>query len=276
MGLAYSSAVHAFIERQGGLVDHVEVPYELLRHDPRVVSIGDSVPIVLHCASLSIAGTEPCLDNVIDDIGAWVGRTGTPWIGEHLAFVTAARGDASLDAQPYAPGEPYNIGYTVSPPMNASTVERAAHALERYARRFPVPIIVENSPVYFAMPGSTMAQSRFIRDVCARAGAGLLLDLAHFCITCGTSGADPLREIDALPLERVVEIHISGIERQAGGAWDDHTSPAPDIVYRLLARVMTRASPRAVTLEYNWSSRFPPALFVQELERVRGVCRASP
>ena len=80
-------------------------------------------------------------------------------------------------------------------------------------------------------------------------------------------------QVEALPLERVVEIHISGIEQQADAAWDDHASRAPDIVYRLLEQVLHRASPRAVTLEYNWSSRFPQAWLGEELERVRGICR---
>ena len=275
VGLAYSTSVHAFIEQRRALVDHVEIPYELLRHDPCVVAIADKVPVVLHCASLSIAGTVPCPDGVADDIDQWVRRTGTPWIGEHLAFITARRSEAGDIAEPYAPGEPYNIGYTVSPPMNAATVERAGRALERHARRFAVPIIVENSPVYFAVPGSTMAQTAFIREVCDRADAGLLLDLAHFCITCKASRVDPLQEVDALPLERVVEIHISGIEQQADAAWDDHASRAPEIVYRLLAQVLHRASPRAVTLEYNWSSRFREAWLGEELERVRGVCRGE-
>ena len=273
VGLAYSTSVHAFIEQHRTLVDHVEVPYELLRHDPRVISIGERIPVVLHCASLSIAGTVPCPDGVATDIDQWVGRTGTPWIGEHLAFVTASRGEAGEAAQPCAPGEPYNIGYTVSPPMNASTVERAGQALKRYAARFPVPIIVENSPIYFAVPGSTLTQAAFIREVCDRADAGLLLDLAHFSITSQASDVDPLRQVEALPLERVVEIHISGIEQQVDAAWDDHASRAPDIVYRLLEQVLHRASPRAVTLEYNWSSRFPQAWLGEELERVRGICR---
>lgn len=275
VGLAYSTSVHAFIDRHRALVDHVEIPYELLRHDPRVIAIRDTVPVVLHCASLSIAGTVPCPEGVTADIDRWVGRTETPWIGEHLAFITASRGEAGEIASPVAPGEPYNIGYTVSPPMNAATVERAGRALERYAARFDVPIIVENSPVYFAVPGSTMQQPAFIREVCERADAGLLLDLAHFCITAQASGVDPLRQVAALPLERVVEIHISGIEQQADAAWDDHASRAPGIVYRLLEQVLQRASPCAVTLEYNWSSRFPQSWLGEELGRVRGVCRGE-
>jgi uncharacterized protein (UPF0276 family) len=278
IGLAYSALVHAFVERHDTAVDHIEIPYELLRHNPRVAAIHPKVPIILHCASLSIAGTEPCPESMICDIGKWADITETPWIGEHLAFITASRIEAGRFVQAHALGEPYNIGYTVSPPMNASTVDRVGRALKRYARRFSVPIIVENSPLYFAMPGSTMAQTRFIRDVSDLADAGLLLDLAHFCITCQTFGVDPVEEVTALPLERVVEIHISGIEQQAEGMWDDHASPAPEIVYRLLECVMERAEPRAITLEYNWSSRFSTTLLTEELDRVRGICkrRASP
>jgi hypothetical protein len=265
--------VHAYIDRGVSQVDHVEVPYELLRHDPRVVDVGRKLPIILHCASLSIAGTRPCSEDVIGEIAEWARQTKTPWIGEHLAFITASRSEVSQGAQPYAPAEPYNIGYTVSPPMNPSTVARAVRALTEYARRFSVPIIVENSPLYFASPGSTMRQSCFIGEVCERANAGLLLDLSHFCITCNTTKVDPIKELESLPLRRVMEVHISGVEWQSDAAWDDHTSVAPDIVYELLELLMEHATPRAITLEYNWSARFPDALFSKELERVRSICK---
>jgi len=272
VGLAYSSAAHAFIDTHRNAVDHVEIPFELLRHDPRVLAVRDLVPVILHCASLSIAGTEACSEQTISDIQMWVERSATPWIGEHLAFVTASRRQASV---PYAPGEPYNIGYTVSPVMNEDMVISVSRALINYGRRFAVPMIIENSPVYFAAPGTTLVQSRFISEICESSGAGLLLDLAHHLITTRVAQIDPISELEKLPLERVVEIHLSGIDEQSDGMWDDHATPASALLYSLLDRVLQRVRPRAVTLEYNWSSRFSHSFFSKELARVRQICRMA-
>ena len=83
------------------------------------------------------------------------------------------------------------------------------------------------------------------------------------------TGGDATKEIGRLPLERVVEIHISGLNKQSGVVWDDHATPAPAAVFDLLERVMQRARPRALTLEYNWSPNFPQAILKAHLERVR-------
>src|SRR5258708_1446122 len=115
VGLAYSSTIRDFVDRHGTEVDHVEIPFELLRHDPGVLNWRDMPPAILHCASLSIAGSRRCSEDTIYQIAGFADRIGTPWIGEHLAFISADRSEAGPRPEEYAPGEPYNIGYTVSP-----------------------------------------------------------------------------------------------------------------------------------------------------------------
>jgi uncharacterized protein len=269
VGIAYSAYVPTLLDRYPDSIDYVEVPYELLRHDPRVIEVGWRTPIVLHCASLSIGGTIPCPEQTIHEIKDWVDRTNTPWVGEHLAYITASRSEAGTNPQPYAPDEPYNIGYTVSPPMNEVTLERTIRNLNSYEQLFDVRLLVENSPLYFRMPTTTMSQSEFIQGLCSQTSVGLLLDLAHLYITSLTMGFDPLDELERLPLERVVEVHISGVDAQLGGFWDDHARPAPGILYQMLARVAQSAMPQAVTLEYNWSTSFPATTLLKELETVR-------
>ncbi|MEV4921283.1 multinuclear non-heme iron-dependent oxidative enzyme ApyH [Streptomyces roseoverticillatus] len=274
IGIAYSRTTPGLISRNPGLLDYVEVPFELLRHDPTVTDALGATPAVLHCASLSLAGSVPPADSVMSSIEEWVGETGTPWLGEHLSFITAERAHTDPSADAYAPGEPWNIGYTVSPPMNLETVESVVRSLERAASRFSVPLIVENPPVYFPMPGSTMSQVEFISEVTARSGVGLLLDLAHFCITSRTLGYDAPAELARFPLDRVVEVHVSGFSEEAGGWWDNHASRAPEMELELLAMVVQRSPVRAVTLEYNWSSRFPESVLLEEIDRTRDVIDA--
>lgn len=269
VGVAYNGAVPAFLDLHPGLVDYVEVPYELLRHDPRVLEVRSLAPVVLHCASLSVGGTVPCPEQTLAEVGDWAARTETPWIGEHLAFITAERGHAGPAPQEYAPGEPYNIGYTVSPPMNEQTLRRTARNLEAYQERLGLPLLVENSPLYFRVPTSTMTQTEFLRALCGLTSAGLLLDLAHLYITSRTAGFDPVEELGRLPLERVVEVHVSGVDEQPDGLWDDHARRAPAVLRRMLARVAESARPRAVTLEYNWSTNFPAEALAEELAATR-------
>lgn len=264
LGLAHGPDILGFIESHPGLVDYVEVPFEQLRHSPELESIAEQAPVILHCASMSVAGFIPPSETTIQAISQEVSRTRTPWIGEHLAFVSAdgITEEAERDAAPT------NLTYTVCPQLSEETIDRVAQNLASLRTRFSVPIILENSPQYFAIPGSTMNMVDFVGEVLTRCDAGLLLDLSHFAITSYNTKCDALKEIDRLPLERVVEIHVSGLDTQSGVVWDDHAAPAPPLVFELLDRVLKRARPRALTLEYNWTA-FPQGLLLSHIQQTR-------
>ena len=56
VGLALGPGVNEFVSEYPELVDYVEIPFEQLRHAPEVGSIQEEIPVVLHCASMSVAG----------------------------------------------------------------------------------------------------------------------------------------------------------------------------------------------------------------------------
>lgn len=275
LGLAYSQQTPQLLDEHPDLVDYVEVPYELLRFRPEVVDISVRKPIVLHCASLSVAGPVSPPTDVMDEVRSWLERTGSPWLGEHLSFITAEREGNHDHLDAYAPGEPWNIGYTVSPALTEPALARVVDAVAEITAHMPVPLILENPPIYFPMPGSTMSQLEFIGELCRRCDVGLLLDLAHFYITARTLERDPFHELKAFPLARVLEVHISGVDEQQGGLWDNHAARAPEVELDLLAAVLERSQVRAVTLEYNWSSSFAREALLGEFVRVRSVIQKT-
>jgi len=250
LGLAYGPGFLEFVDANPGVVDYVEVPFEQLRHSPDVASIQEIVPVVLHCASMSIAGFIPPSEATLEAIARETDRTGTPWIGEHLAFVSADGISEAADRD----ATPTNLTYTLCPQLSEETIQRVAENLAVLRPRFGAPIILENSPQYFAIPGSTMNMVDFVAEVVTRCDVGLLLDLSHFAITSLNTGVEALEEIERLPLERVVEIHVS--------------APAPPLVFDLLERVMARSRPRALTMEYNWQA-FPESILLPHIDRTR-------
>ncbi len=265
IGIAYGPGTAQLVRDRPGAIDYVEMPFEQLRHDPSCGSIQESVPVILHCATMSVAGCTPPSIEALEAIARSARATRTPWIGEHLAFISAD----GLRADDGGDGPPVSLTYTVCPQLSHETVERVASNLAALRPRFDVPLILENSPQYFAIPGSTLSMVDFIGEVFARCDAGLLLDLSHFLIAMINTGADPVKDIARLPLERVVEIHVSGFSVQSGLAWDDHATPAPAAVFDLLERVCERARPKALTFEYNWSPSFPETVLWAQIDRAR-------
>jgi len=271
IGIAYNPYVDSLLDEDPHCIDYVEVPFELLCHDPSIIKILDRIPIVLHCASLSIAGSVKPKPETIKAIQEIASKTQTKWVGEHLSFITAERAQAGAYPIEYAPGEPFNIGYTVSPPYNSESLELVLKSLDNINADFDVPFIVENAPTYFVPPGSTMSQLEFIDKLCQKSDVGMLLDLAHLYISSDTQQYDPIEALKNYPLERVREIHISGVHLDQGQLWDNHAEKAPPIIYELLSIALETAKPWGITLEYNWSTKFPIENVFEEIEKVK-IC----
>lgn len=268
-GLAHGPGTLGFLDRNPGVLDFVEIPFELFRHDPAAVSVRDSIPVILHCASMSIAGFVPPTKATLEEIGRTAEGIGTPWIGEHLAFMMAdplpdvRKGAALHDAT--------TLTYTVCPQLSEEVVDVACRNLADLQSQFSMPLVVENSPQYFPIPGSTMSIVDFVISVHRRAKVGMLLDLTHFTISSLNMGFDPHQEILRLPLEQLVEMHISGLDVQEGTAWDNHGEVANETVLQLATAVLERAQPRAITFEYNWAPDLPDNVLLDQIARIRRV-----
>lgn len=273
VGLAYGPAARALLGGHRDLIDYVEVPFEHLRHDPGTVAAIDGVPVVLHCASMSIAGFVGPDDETLAAIASWAERVATPWIGEHLAFVLADDPEALAGG---ADAGPTRLTYTMAPQLSERVLRRVGENLARLRERFEQEIIVENSPQYFDVPGSEMSQVAFIAEVAERFDVGLLLDLTHLAVSAHNLGFDAGDALEDLPLDRVVEVHVSGMSVQDGIAWDDHATLAPAPVLELLRKALDEASPRAVTLEYNWAPDHRLDAVVDQIEVVRAMAAARP
>jgi uncharacterized protein (UPF0276 family) len=255
VGAAYAPYVPALLNRKPGLADYIELPFELIEHEPAVLEVEALAPVILHCASLNLAGFFPSPDWAWERVAQHMRDLHSPWLGEHLAFLYGEDGRS--------------VGYTVAPALNGPTLIRVKENLDRARTALPAAIILENPPIYAAPAGSTMTVGQFFEELTAQSEVGILLDLTHHLITSRNCGLDPESALEAYPLERVVEIHLSGMTEQSGRAWDHHATRCPDAVWRLLDQALSRAQPRAITLEYNWSPLFPEEILGEDLVRAR-------
>jgi uncharacterized protein (UPF0276 family) len=108
----------------------------------------------------------------------------------------------------------------------------------------------------------------FISQVVHEADCGFLLDLAHARISATMLGESVQDYVQALLLNRLVEIHVSGPRhvRDNGRLIDAHKSLQEED-YSLLERVLELARPKAVSLEY-WRDN---KQLEQQLGRLRQI-----
>ena len=90
-----------------------------------------------------------------------------------------------------------------------------------------VKIIAENLPWHEQMPELKMAaEPAMIADFIEESDLGLLLDLSHAQISAQLMKVDPKDYVRRLPLDRLAELHLTGI-RMYGGFLTDHFELQP-------------------------------------------------
>jgi uncharacterized protein (UPF0276 family) len=106
----------------------------------------------------------------------------------------------------------------------------------------------------------------FISHVVREADCYFLLDLAHARVTAAMLGIPVRAHIQELPLDRLVEIHVSG-PRPIGeqGRWRDAHESMQEEDYALLEWILNLIRPLAVSLEY-WRDS---TLLRKQLQRLR-------
>jgi uncharacterized protein (UPF0276 family) len=116
---------------------------------------------------------------------------------------------------------------------------------------------VENTVAYFTL-GDPLDEPRFLRACLRAPGSHLLLDLHNLYTMALNCGFAPEHYLDALPLERVIEIHLSGgsmslpewLPSGVSLRLDGHDDAVPEPVWALAEQIVPRCpSLRGITLE---------------------------
>lgn len=214
-------------------------------------------PMVLHGVALSIGSVDPLDEAYLDLYAALCNETGALWASDHLCFSSA-----------------FGVEYHDLVPL-PFTDEAVAHVVERtraVKARLPVPFALENPSYYIAYADSRMSEAEFLREVLEGADCGLLLDVNNVYVNAQNHGYDARAFIDALPLERVVQIHMAGHYNDGTVIIDTHGDHIIPAVLDLYAYTLERTGPVSTLLE--WDHNIPPLeVLLAENDKVRAVGR---
>jgi len=222
--------------------------------------LGRRFQLIPHGLSLSPGTAEPIREDYVRAVGRLVDRVGAPWWSDHLAMTRAGRID---------------IGHLAPIPLNEEMLEIVSDNINGARSEVSAPFIIENIAYTLQIPGSEMVEAEFLARVIERTDSGLLLDLMNLHANSRNHGYDPYEFLAAIPLERVVQVHVIGGHYHHGVLIDSHSHRTPDEVWRLLEFVARRTSIKAVLIE--WDEQFPDfGVILGELTRAREVLAGNP
>jgi uncharacterized protein (UPF0276 family) len=241
LGIGLRSAHYAHILSQKPEIGFFEILTEnYLDTGGRPLHILDQIaeryPTVMHGVSMSIGATDPIDFDYLDKVKALAERTGARWVSDHICW-TGVLGRNTHDLLPL----PY-------------TEESLRHAVERVRVIQEVlerPLVLENPSTYLEFAVDDMTEWEFVARLAEEADCGLLLDVNNVYVSAFNHGWDPVAYIDAVPGDRVCQIHLAGHTHKGTHIIDTHSDHVVDPVWELYGHAVRTVGLRATLLEWD-------------------------
>jgi uncharacterized protein (UPF0276 family) len=213
--------------------------------------IAERYPIVMHGVSLSIGSTDPLDRAYLTELKALARRTHALWVSDHLCW-TGVTGKNTHDLLPM--------------PYTEEALRHTAARVRAVSDFLEAPILLENPSSYVEFAGSAMTEWDFLAALVREADCGLLLDVNNVFVSSFNHGFRVSEYFDALPFDRVVQMHVAGHTHHGTHIVDTHIGPVIDPVWTLAEEAYRRAGGASLLLE--WDAEIPPFQDVQrEAER---------
>jgi uncharacterized protein (UPF0276 family) len=116
-------------------------------------------------------------------------------------------------------------------------------------------ILVENVSSYLEFKHSTMPEWEFLREVAARTGCGILLDVNNIYVSSVNHGFDAMRYLRGIPATSVWELHLAGFDSNGTALIDTHGKPVADSVWTLYRHAVRRFG--AIPTLIEWDTDIP-------------------
>ena len=216
-------------------------------------------PMVMHGVSLSIGSTDALDLNYLRDLKALAQRIEPAWVSDHLCWTGVDHHNLhDLLPMPYTEAALNHL------------VARVSQVQELLGRR----LLLENVSSYVSFEADEMSEWAFIAQLARRADCELLLDVNNVYVSSRNHGFDAHEFIDAMPRERVRQIHLAGHEDHGSHLIDTHDQPVCDSVWALYAYAVKRLG--AVPTMIERDDHIPPlAELLAELDQARAVQAAA-
>ncbi|HEX9625724.1 MAG TPA: DUF692 domain-containing protein [Acidiferrobacterales bacterium] len=216
----------------------------------------------LHGVGLSLGSTDPLNARHLGRLRGLVARYEPALVSDHLSW-SSIGGRYLNDLLP--------LPYTDE--ALAHVVGRIRAAQDLLGRR----LLIENPSTYLQFGHSTISEWEFLAEVARAADCDILLDVNNVYVSACNHGFDPGAYLNAMPPERVKEIHLAGHTRKSYPEGeiliDTHNAPVAEPVWALYRETLALIGPRPTLIE--WDTDLPPfAVLLEEAARARADLEA--
>lgn len=228
------------------------------RPQRNLAKMREHYPIVMHGVAMSIGTVDPINSEYLKKLKTLADWVQPAWISDHLCWTGIAHKNShDLLPVPYTEEALKHI---------VSRIKQVQDFLER-------PIALENPSTYLEFKTSHIAEAEFLAEMVKQSGCNLLLDVNNVYVSSYNHRLDPKAYIDTLPLEKVIQIHLSGHSNMGTHIIDTHDDHVVDEVWSLYKYVVHKAG-RVPNTMVEWDDKIPEwDVLVAELEKAKTAAK---
>jgi uncharacterized protein (UPF0276 family) len=173
-----------------------------------------------HGVGYPIGGTVCDQVDHVPEFRLWNRELDVAWTSEHLNILHVRTGSGLQ-----------SCGFLMPPIQTDLGVRLAAQNIIERRAVLGLPFAFETGVNYFAARDDELPDGEFLAAIAEEADCGILLDLTNLWINQKNGRAKISDIMSRLPLERVWEVHLAGVEMERGYWVDAHSGEIdPDLV----------------------------------------------
>lgn len=217
--------------------------------------ICQSYPVVMHGVSLSLGSSDPLDIEYLKQLKQLAARVEPAWISDHLCWT-------GVDG--------LNVHDLLPIPYTHQAIDHIVSRIQQIQEFLGRALLIENVSSYLTFKQSEMTEWAFLVEIVKKSGCSILLDVNNIYVSSVNHQFNPLDYINAMPADKVAQIHLAGHSNHGDYIIDTHDAPVIQPVWDLYAATIQKLGRVSTMIERD--DNMPPlAELLTELNHARRI-----
>lgn len=184
---------------------------------------------LIHSVGFPVGGTASLGREYIAPLAAVATQMKAEWVSEHLSFNAVDTEHGIKQA-----------GFLLPPRQTRAGARVAVQNIRQLSAAMPAPFAFETGVNYLRPRTDELGDGEFFASIAEEADCGILLDLHNLWANERNGRQRIMDVLDALPLERVWEVHLAGGMKLGDYYLDSHSEAISPELIEIASRVVPR------------------------------------
>lgn len=199
-----------------------------------LAAIRKDYPLALHGVSMNIGSSSGVRLDYLNKLRELIDRVEPFIVSDHICWTGTAQ---------------KNMHDLLPLPYTQESLQQVVENIDFVQNYLHRPLVLENVSTYLSFRGNEMSEWEFVSEISKRSGCGLLLDINNIYVNAFNHDFAAQEYLEAIPLERVAQIHLAGHANRGTYLFDTHAEDIPEGVWDLFKNLASKVRHIPICIE---------------------------